>query len=147
VILICLWDIICPLHLHLQWKWTNLWTTILLRKWNSYNNTTKCHHLVFIFLTFPNLFLKLCFHIKTHFCLIAIITRHVKLFMDTLHISYADIKDEFTMYVTTGFTCKVVHGTLTPYQMAQFLVEFNITDTSIWSDHSFDQEKQLLENL
>jgi len=67
--------------------------------------------------------------------------------MDTLHISYADIKDEFTMYVATGFTCKVVHGTLTPYQMAQFLVEFNITNTSIWLDHYFDQEKQLLENL
>lgn len=67
--------------------------------------------------------------------------------MDTLHISYVDNKDEFTMYVAMGFTCKVMPDTLTPYQMAQFLVEFNIIDTSIWSDHSFDQEKQLLENL
>jgi hypothetical protein len=87
------------------------------------------------------------FSYKNFLFYIAIITRHVKLFMDTLHILYANIKDELRMYVTMGFKCKVVLGTLTPYQMAQFLVEINIINTSIWSDHSFDQEKQLLENL
>jgi hypothetical protein len=67
--------------------------------------------------------------------------------MDTLHIPYVDIKDEFTMYATMGLICKVVPGTLTPYQLAWFFIEFNIIDVSIWSNLFFDQVKQLFKNL
>jgi hypothetical protein len=31
--------------------------------------------------------------------------------------------------------------------MVRFLIEFSITDTTTWSDISFDQVKQLLKNL
>jgi precorrin-6B methylase 1 len=82
-----------------------------------------------------------------HFCLIRAIPRHVKLLMDALHIPYADIKDELTMYTGTNLIRKVLPHTLTPSQVARFLVEFNITNATIWSNLSFDQAKQLLKNL
>jgi hypothetical protein len=67
--------------------------------------------------------------------------------MDALHIPYADIKDELRMYTGTNLIRKVVPDTLTPSQLARFVVEFNITDATIWSNLSFDQAKQLLKNL
>jgi len=63
----------------------------------------------------------------------------MKLFMDTLHIPYVEIKDELTMYVATGLIHKVVHGTLTPYQLTWFFIEFNIINVSMWLDFFFDQ--------
>jgi hypothetical protein len=42
---------------------------------------------------------------------------------------------------------KIVPGTLAPYQMAWFLINCNITNVLIWSDLSFDQAKQLFDNL
>jgi len=64
-----------------------------------------------------------------------------------LHILYADIEDEFTMYTVRGLIHKVVLGTLAPYQMSQFFVEFNITHSTIWSNLSFDQSEQLFKNM
>ncbi len=71
----------------------------------------------------------------------------MKLFMDTLHIPYVEIKDELTMYVATGLIRKVVHGTLTPYQLTWFFIEFNIINVSMWLDFFFDQVQQLFKNL
>ncbi len=71
----------------------------------------------------------------------------MKLFMDTLNIPYVDIKDELTMYVATGLICKVVHGTLTPYQLTWFFIEFNIISVTMWLDFFFYQVKESFKNL
>ncbi len=42
---------------------------------------------------------------------------------------------------------KEVRKNLVPFQMAQFVIEFKTTYTSIWSDLTFKQAKQLLEYL
>jgi hypothetical protein len=67
--------------------------------------------------------------------------------MDVMNILYGDIENEISAYTAIGMFHKIVLGTLAPYQMAQFLIIFNISNVSIWSDLSFDQAKQLLNNL
>jgi hypothetical protein len=67
--------------------------------------------------------------------------------MDMLNIPYVDMEEEMTMYMAIGLICRAVFDTLVPYQMVHFLVEFKITNISISYNLSFDQEKQLLENL
>jgi hypothetical protein len=61
--------------------------------------------------------------------------------MGTLHILYADIEDELTMYVTTSLIHKVVPNNLAPYYITLFFIEFNITNANIRSNLSFDQMK------
>ncbi len=41
----------------------------------------------------------------------------------------------------------VIPCNLAPYQMVQFIVEFDVKDVSIWSDLIFGQAKQLLQNM
>jgi hypothetical protein len=61
--------------------------------------------------------------------------------MDALHIPYADIEIELTMYTSTSLIHKVVLGILTPYQMVWFSVKFNIIDVTIWTDFFLSSEK------
>jgi hypothetical protein len=51
--------------------------------------------------------------------------------MDVMNILYGDIENEISAYTAIGMFCKIVLGTLAPYQMAQFLIIFNITNVSI----------------
>jgi hypothetical protein len=67
--------------------------------------------------------------------------------MDVLNIPYTDSEADLTTYATVSKICKEVSGSLAPFQMAGFLIDFKITSTSIWSDLTFEQAKQLIENL
>lgn len=67
--------------------------------------------------------------------------------MDVLNIPYTNNKDEFTLYMSIGMIHKAMLNNLAPYQMAHFLVEFNIKDVFILSNMTFDQTKQLLTNM
>lgn len=75
------------------------------------------------------------------------ISRHTKCVMDVLNIPYNNIEVDLIMYTTINMICKEIPGNLMPFQMARFLFEFKITNTNIWSNLTFNQAKQLLENL
>jgi len=56
---------------------------------------------------------------------------NAKLLLDTFNIPCVDIEDHLIQYMATAMLCKVVLRTLAPYQLARFLVEFNIKDVLI----------------
>lgn len=75
------------------------------------------------------------------------ISRHTKCVMDVFNIPYNNIEVNLIVYTTMSMIYKEAFWNLVPFQMAQFLIKFKITNTSIWFDLTFEQAKQLLENL
>lgn len=65
----------------------------------------------------------------------------MKLIMDVLNIPYVEIEDKLMVYTTISMIRKEVFKIFAPYQMVGILIEFKITDVSIWSDLTFDPSK------
>jgi hypothetical protein len=65
--------------------------------------------------------------------------------MDALNIPYNNIEVDLIVYTINDMIHKEVPKNLVPFQMAQFLIK--ITNINIWSNLTFEQTKQLLENL
>jgi hypothetical protein len=140
-------NILWPSRSGLPSKRTNLWITTLWRKRNSWNNIVRCWHLIFIFFEFTNSFLKFMFSYSHLFLFDSCHSKKCKVTHGCLAHQYVNIEVELTIYTAISLIRKVVLDILAPYQMVLFLVEFNIINTTIWSDLFFDQVKKLLENL
>ncbi len=73
-----------------------------------------------------NIFLSITLHLIASF-----FVGHAKLLLDTFNIPCFDIEDHLIQYMVIGMLCKPIPRTFVPYQMARFIVKFNIKDVLI----------------
>jgi hypothetical protein len=73
-----------------------------------------------------NIFLSITLHLIASF-----FVDHAKLLLDTFNIPCFDIEDHLIQYMVIGMLCKAIPRTFVPYQMARFIVKFDIKDVLI----------------
>ena len=67
--------------------------------------------------------------------------------MDVFHIPYTDIEATLPAWKAKTMLKSVVSGDLAPHQMFKFYNEFGLTDTSSWSDLSYDRAEIILRTM
>ena len=63
----------------------------------------------------------------------------LKILLDVFHIQYIDIEATILAWKAKTKLKNVVSGDLAPHQMFRFFHEFGITETTSWSDLSYDR--------
>ena len=71
----------------------------------------------------------------------------MKLLLDVFHIQYTDIEATLPAWKAKTMLKNVVSGDLAPHQMFRFYHEFGITDTTSWSDLSYDRAEIILRTM
>ena len=69
---------------------------------------------------------------------------YLKVFLDAFHVQYANIKATLPAWRAKILFKIVVSGDLAPHQMFRFYYEFGITNTTTWSDLSYDRAESIL---
>ena len=69
---------------------------------------------------------------------------YLKVLLDVFHIQYANIKATLLAWRAKTLLKTAVLGDLVPHQMFQFYHEFFITDTTTWSDLSYERAESIL---
>ena len=91
---------------------------------------------IFIYILLPLQFPKCIFH-----------SCYIILLLDVFHIQLTDIETTFSAWRTKTMLKNAVSGDLAPHQMFRFYHEFGITDTTSWSDLSYDHAEIILRTM
>ena len=91
---------------------------------------------LFIYISLPLQFSKCTFS-----------SGYLKVLLDMFHISYAVIEATFLAWRAKTLLKTVVPGDLPPHQMFRFYHEFSKTDTTTWSDLSYDYVESILRKM
>ena len=90
----------------------------------------------FIYISFPFQFPKCIFF-----------SGYIKLLLDVFHIPYTDIEATLPAWRAKTMLKNAISGDLAPHQMFRFYHEFGITDTTSWSDLSYDRAEIILRTM
>ena len=72
---------------------------------------------------------------------------YLKIFLDVFQIQFGTIEATLPVWRAKRLLNTVVSSDLAPHHMFHFYNEFEITDTTTWSDLSYDRTKSLLQAM
>jgi hypothetical protein len=67
--------------------------------------------------------------------------------LKVFRLDYVDIDDNLTNWKAKKMLKEVVTKDLAPFQMYKFYSDFEIVDTNMWSNLSFEQSSNLIEHV